>query len=212
MAIRNRSVSAAPRLTSEPPAAPVTPPATPASQTPVNTLTRVFCAPSTPLTGKPLHPEAAELIPDLDSATTLTLELPWTREEYIAGNLRPYNESGGFGICGHWHSATQDVDFERKLLLRELLLSLPPGAYVLPSGCASIDEMDLAPLKVQALLEALGQRQRVDLNSSAFRWDVRQVCSRRCCDATATSLRRHCDATVAPSACRDLAICRLPLL
>ena len=66
------------------------------------------------------------------------------------------------------------MDFERKLLLRALLSSMPKDTYTLPDGCASIDDLDLAPLKVQALLAALGQRRKIDLDSNEFRWDVKQ--------------------------------------
>ena len=137
--------------------------------------------PSTPLSASSVtHPAAQELIPELDDACTLASLLHPPAPEAIGGNLLPRegsaatSEYDALGICSHWHSATQDIDFERKLLLRALLGSLPPGACVLPDGCSSLDEVDLTPLKVQALLEALSRRQVCDLNSNAFRWDVRQ--------------------------------------
>ena len=138
-----------------------------------------------PLSSTTSHPSAS-LIPSVeDAAKFASIVIPRHATDVIEGNLLPRDagsatasrspsHDAALGICAHWHSATQDVDFERKLLLRALLAALPHGACVLPDGCASIDDIDLAPIKVQALLEALGQRQRVDLNSNAFRWDVKQ--------------------------------------
>ena len=126
------------------------------------------------------HPHA-NLIPSLDDAATL-VSLLLEPDHVVDGSLMPAAVSSAgpsnqdaLGICAHWHSATQDVDFERKLLLRALLSSLPPQAIVLPSGCASLDEIDLAPLKVQSLLEGLGAGAKVDLNSSQYRWDLKQL-------------------------------------
>ena len=149
--------------------------------TPLNARgTTAFCMPSTPLSASSVpHPAANELIPEMDDALTLASHLHPQIIEAIAGNLLPPNNSvstleyGALGICARWHSATQDVDFERKLLLRALLGSCPPGVVVLPPGCTNLDEVDLAPLKVQELLEAVTQRWwSIDLNSSQFRWEA----------------------------------------
>lgn len=174
---RQRSQSAAPRLVAA--STPVlTPRLEPIATTPPGTTpARGFCAPSTPLTGKPLDEEVAALIPDLAGGSKLLSQLHAdVQSEAIQGILLPRQVASWNtgGICEHWRAATQDVDFERKLLLRELLASLPPGAIVLPSECPSLEEMDLAPLKVQPLLEAIGRRQRMDLNSATFRWDLPQ--------------------------------------
>ena len=154
---------------------PVTPPARLQQQQPNS----AFAAPSTPLSASLAHPAAAELVPSLDAAATFAAIL-YEQDHIIEGSLLPsaaateFSDHDALGICAHWHSATQDVDFERKLLLRALLNSLPPQAFVLPHGCASLDEVDLAPLKVQSLLEALGAGAVADLNSSMFRWDLKQ--------------------------------------
>lgn len=164
MATRARSLSA-----------PVPPSTPPGNRTPARPA---FCVPGTPSALAAL-PEN-ELIPEIDDATTLVSLLHPAPKTAIAGNLLPsvtsdaIAEYDALGICAHWHSATQDVDFERKLLLRALLASQPPGAIVLPDGCSSLDEVDLAPLKVQDLLDALSQRRVCDLNSNQFRWDVKQ--------------------------------------
>ena len=113
-------------------------------------------------------------------ACTLAAALHPAAPDAIHGNLLTAGTADdasadeALGIAAHWHAATQDVDFERKLLLRALLSSLPSGVLVLPNGCASLDEIDLSPLKVQTLLDALRQRQTCDLSSAAFRWDARQ--------------------------------------
>ena len=78
------------------------------------------------------------------------------------------------GIAARWQGVTQDVDYERKLLVRALLQALPPGFVTLPEGCAALDDFDLAPVKVQPLLEALAARRRIDLATPEFRWDVKQ--------------------------------------
>ena len=127
--------------------------------------------PSTPLSASSVKHPAAHLLPELEEACSLASLLHPPAPEAIGGNLLPASSDAttdydALGICAHWHSATQDVDFERKLLLRALLTALPAGACVLPDGCSSLDELDLAPIKVQALLDALAQRQVCDLNSN----------------------------------------------
>ena len=122
--------------------------------------------------------EASGLLPDADDATKLAVELhEGSEQDEVDGVLLPHftkKPHDALGICAHWQSATQDVDFERKLLLRALLEALPPGAVVLPEGAGSIAELEMAPFKVQAILEAVRARKRVNLNSPAFRWDVKQ--------------------------------------
>lgn len=76
------------------------------------------------------------------------------------------------GVVARWHTAAQDIDFERRLLLRALLVALPPGVCKLPQSCLTLDDLDLTPIKVQALLEALTARRRVDLGDAEFRWDL----------------------------------------
>ena len=73
----------------------------------------------------------------------------------------PSSISDALGIGARWRQCTQDVDFERKLLLRALLVALPPRAYRLPDGVGSLDDLDLVPLRVQPILEALEGRRRV---------------------------------------------------
>ena len=140
-----------------------------------------FCAPSTPLSSSSVvHPAAHLVIPELEDAQALSSILHPPVPDRLEGSLLPATSNAAsdayaLGICAHWHSATQDVDFERKLLLRALLATLPAGTCLLPSGCASIDELDLAPLKVHALLEALAQGRRgLELTTAEFRWDVKQ--------------------------------------
>ena len=142
-----------------------------------------FCMPShhSLLRAVP-HPAANELIPEMDDALTLASHLHPQIIEAIAGNLlhSEYSvstlEYGALGICARWHSATQDVDFERKLLLRALLGSCPPRRCRVTPGCTNLDEVDLAPLKVPGgFWRRVTQRWwSIDLNSSQFRWDVRQ--------------------------------------
>ena len=55
------------------------------------------------------------------------------------------------------------------MLLRALLRAVPPGVCTLPEGCSSLDEIDLASVKVQALLNALDEMRPVDLNDVEFR-------------------------------------------
>ena len=136
-----------------------------------------------------MHPAAAEIIPDFSTALTFVSRMcaesetsAWSHP--IVGVLLPRRvadsdsqhetEHASLGICAHWHSATQDINFERKLMLRALLSSIPTDFFILPHGCASLEELDLGPLKVQALLEAIAARRRVDFNSAEFRWDVEQ--------------------------------------
>ena len=116
--------------------------------------------------------------PDEDeSATDLASKLHATERQassVIEGVYRPLRLPGlhdALGVAARWHTAAQDIEFERRLLLRALLTALPPSAYSLPLACATIDDLDLAPIKVQAVLEALTARRRVDLADAEFRWD-----------------------------------------
>lgn len=148
---------------------------------PGRTPARGFCAPATPLSAIDF-PAAAALLPELDDAVTLASLLhssAHARRDELVGELLPratlaMEPDEALGICAHWRDSAQDVDFERKLLLRALLSSLQPGACLLPEGCASLDELDLAPLKVQSLLKSLSARKVVDLGSNQFRWDMKQ--------------------------------------
>jgi hypothetical protein len=138
-----------------------------------------FCTASTPLNPTRVLTETSqELMPAIDAATELALELHHDAGmEEIAGVLLPHTAktaNEALGITAHWQSVSQDIDFERKLLLRALLEALPSSAVVLPDDADSIVELDLAPLKVQAILEAVKARKVINLNTAEFRWDVRQ--------------------------------------
>ena len=66
----------------------------------------------------------------------------------ILGVYRPLELPGlhdALGVVARWHTAAQDVEFERLLLLRALLTALPPSVYTLPHACSTLDELDLAP-------------------------------------------------------------------
>ena len=68
----------------------------------------------------------------------------------ILGVYRPLELPGlhdALGVVARWHTAAQDVEFERLLLLRALLTALPPSVYTLPHACSTLDELDLAPIK-----------------------------------------------------------------
>ena len=80
-----------------------------------------------------------------------------------------------FGVVVRWQTSVQDVDFERRLLLRALLTALPPSVYTLPQACPTLDDLDLASVKVQPLLEALTVRRRIDLGDTEFCWDGAQA-------------------------------------
>ena len=120
-------------------------------------------------------PEDAEH--DAQHAGALAAELYAADREAASLNLgvyRPLELPGlhdALGVVARWHTAAQDVDFERRLLLRALLTALPPSAYSLPPACSTLDDLDLAPIKVQPLIEALTARRRVDLGDPEFRWD-----------------------------------------
>ena len=88
--------------------------------------------------------EALQALPELDHAVVLcgalhadeieacdeirdVLRPPEQRDQPgVAGGMHDY-----LGICAHWRGATQDIDFERKLLLRALLSALRGGMVVL---------------------------------------------------------------------------------
>ena len=123
-------------------------------------------------------PEDAEH--DAQHAGALAAELYGADREAASLNLgvyRPLELPGlhdALGVVARWHTAAQDVDFERRLLLRALLTALPPSVYSLPPACSTLDDLDLAPIKVQPLIEALTARRRVDLGDAEFRWDESQ--------------------------------------
>ena len=48
----------------------------------------------------------------------------------------------------------------------------PAFGWCWSSTCLTLDDLDLAPIKVQALLEALTARRRIDLGDAEFRWDL----------------------------------------
>ena len=60
------------------------------------------------------------------------------------------------------------------LALMLILQAMPAVFLKLPDGVASVDDMDLAPLKVQPLLAALTARRAVDLSHAEFRWDAKR--------------------------------------
>ena len=117
---------------------------------------------------------------DAQHAGALAAELYGADREAASLNLgvyRPLELPGlhdALGVVARWHTAAQDVDFERRLLLRALLTALPPSVYSLPPACSTLDDLDLAPIKVQPLIEALTARRRVDLGDAEFRWDESQ--------------------------------------
>ena len=123
-------------------------------------------------------PEEAEH--DAQHAGALAVELYSAEREaasLILGVYRPLELPGlhdALGVVARWHTAAQDVDFERRLLLRALLTALPPSVYTLPHACSTLDDLDLAPIKVQPLIEALTARRRIDLGDAEFRWDEAQ--------------------------------------
>ena len=123
-------------------------------------------------------PEDAEH--DAQHAGALAAELYRAEREaasLILGVYRPLELPGlhdALGVVARWHTAAQDVDFERRLLLRALLTALPPSVYTLPHACSTLDDLDLAPIKVQPLIEALTARRRIDLGDAEFRWDEAQ--------------------------------------
>ena len=123
-------------------------------------------------------PEDAEH--DAQHAGALAVELYSAEREaasLILGVYRPLELPGlhdALGVVARWHTAAQDVDFERRLLLRALLTALPPSVYTLPHACSTLDDLDLAPIKVQPLIEALTARRRIDLGDAEFRWDEAQ--------------------------------------
>ena len=138
-----------------------------------------FCTASTPLNPTRALPEASQaLLPNVEDAVVLALVLhSEVSVDEVVGVLLPQTASTAqeaLGITAHWQSATQDIDFERKLLLRALLGALPTSALVLPDDADSVDELDFAAVKVQAILEAIKARRVINLKTAEFRWDVRQ--------------------------------------
>ena len=115
---------------------------------------------------------------DADAGAVLASELYLSERgvsNVVPAVYRPLRMPGmhdPLGVVAQWHAAAQDIDFERRLLLRALLTALPPGVCKLPPSCLTLDDLDLAPIKVQALLEALTARRRIDLGDAEFRWDL----------------------------------------
>ena len=117
-------------------------------------------------------------VPTEEDATVLAAELHLAERDgcdVVPAVYRPLRLPGmhdSLGVVARRHLAAQDVDFERRLLLRALLTALPPGVCKLPPACLTLDDLDLAPVKVQAVLEALTARRRIDLGDPEFRWDL----------------------------------------
>lgn len=121
--------------------------------------------------------QRSRLLPPLEQAASFALPLKEGMRPVEMSVLLPQHSETqleGMGICAHWHSTTQDVDYERSLLLRELLCALPPSALSLPPTASSVLDVEMSALKVQAIVEAVRSRQPIDLNSPDFRWDLKQ--------------------------------------